>query len=712
MDQYSVKFYETKNCKTTRFVSGRAVYEERLDEGFYYGMYWSAANQVHRENVLNGLPEDMNPIGYPVNSFELEIDGQSLHNHWEFERSYEEKGENTTTAYTVLKNKIKPVTLKICTKLDGTSILVRWLEIENTSDKAFAISAISPFCGVLWKADTYQGRYGWPILKNPREESMYSVGYYDACAWGEEGNFKWVDIKQETFKITKNARRHFGNPYYIARNNATGESFFIGLAWSGGFETEFYYNRIGNIFSFRTAPKGKAPLRVVAAGETVTSPAVHIGPMHCDVDTAVSAWYEHLRTSVIPKRPDDKKMYVVAGRVVEEPNEWILKEIDIAADMGCEAFMVDAGWFGDVLQNWGGNRGDWYVGDWMPGGIDGVREYTHKKGMLFGLWMEPEAICSLSQTFKNHPEWKVSYNETNKRFYTNEEEINFGIPEAAEYVKSSIKKVIKDFKLDFFKIDYNSHTYEGVQNMIEGYAENDTWRHYETIYSTFEEIHEECPNVMLENCASGGGRNDLGMVSRLHYSCESDYSIFPFSIRALNGLTLFIPPESLVYYHNHLQPANLMTDIDTHLRVLLFCIPIFVGFGAQDADFSSAFFVKTREYVELHKGFCRGVLENAPVVYHHTPYIGVYDDADYCVLEYGAKDKSKGYCGVFKLFSNKMDTYNLRLKGVDSSKNYKVTLHNSNDLFIVSGFELKNKGLNIDLEATHTSELVLFEAVE
>ena len=36
-------------------------------------------------------------------------------------------------------------------------------------------------------------------------------------------------------------------------------------------------------------------------------------------------------------------------------------------------------------------RSDWFEGDWLPGGIRGLREHTHAKGMLFGLWHEAEA---------------------------------------------------------------------------------------------------------------------------------------------------------------------------------------------------------------------------------------------------------------------------------------------------------------------------------
>ena len=135
-----------------------------------------------------------------------------------------------------------------------------------------------------------------------------------------------------------------------------------------------------------------------------------------------------------------------------------------------------------------------------------------------------------------------------------------------------------------------------------------------------------------------------------------------------------------------------------------------MGFGAQNADRNSIYFSKSREYIELAKGFCRPVLAGGAAVYHHTPYIGMAQPADFCVLEYAMQDKSRGYCGVFKLDVGEK-TYNLRLKGIDISKTYEVTFKNSGAIVNLSGYELANTGINITLESANTSELVLYRVL-
>ena len=64
---------------------------------------------------------------------------------------------------------------------------------------------------------------------------------------------------------------------------------------------------------------------------------------------------------MLAPRPAGKEFYTIAGRVVEETGAWIHREIEIAADMGVDAFMVDAGWYGDEFGGWWERRGDWWA---------------------------------------------------------------------------------------------------------------------------------------------------------------------------------------------------------------------------------------------------------------------------------------------------------------------------------------------------------------
>jgi alpha-galactosidase len=715
--------YKSAGRPAVRYITGSTVYEECLQNGRFFGLYWSSACQAQRENLVEHIPSKPQDIMWQrLGSFSLEIDGQLLDGFWEYLGGYLQTGSNGKKETVVeLRHTIRPVTVKVITGLDGTPILSRRLEITNTGTIPAALGSVCPFRGQLWQnlltanfGDSLHIRMPFDSGKN----SEFSLGYIETCIpdtglQGLEGNFVWEDIKTEYYVQKHPNRKTFGTPYYIIRNNLTGEVFFTALAWSGGFEMNLWFDRTRHCLSMDFGPIGAAPLRVIAPQETVSTPVVHIGPMHSEFDDSIAQWYAHLRKSVLPKRPQGKEMYTVAARVVEHPGDWILREIDIAEEMGAEAFMVDAGWYGDRFGEWTENRGDWFEGDFLPkGGLAGIRDYVRNKGMLFGLWMEPEALSTKSKLYAAHPDWRVTYDGNNTETMADESVLDFANPAAAAFIRDTIHEVIGDKKLDFFKLDSNMYITEGCRHLVDGYAENQTWRHLECLYGIFEDALKQYPDVAFENCAAGGGRNDLGMLSRFHYAAQSDWSVFPFSIRAINGMTLFLPPETLCYYHNHIMTASQMTDIDTHLRVALFCSPIFVGYGSQEADRNTLYFDKTKEYTELLKTFCRPIMSH-PRVYHHTPDIGLFTPAEWCVLEYGDEEQKNGYAGLFRLGRKpESDVYRFCPRGVRPGTDYEVTLHNSENRFVCSGRELLSTGIEVRLGSTNGSELILYRALQ
>jgi hypothetical protein len=143
-------YYKSGDKNVIRFVSGTTVLEEAVKDGCYIGLYWSASNHVHRENITAGLP-NLDSMTYPTASFQLEIDGQSLHNKWDLiENTQKTEESGHIVSITTLKHSLRPVKINICTRLDGTAFITRWLEITNTGDKPAALSKVSPFSGILW----------------------------------------------------------------------------------------------------------------------------------------------------------------------------------------------------------------------------------------------------------------------------------------------------------------------------------------------------------------------------------------------------------------------------------------------------------------------------------------------------------------------------------------------------------------------------------
>ena len=153
-DNTEIAFYRSANRDAARYVSGTTVREEAMQHGRLIGLYWSASGQVQRENITEKLP-GLDPHARPLHVFELEIDGQSLHNRWDWVGASERPGERpgTVEAVVELRHQVRPVTVYVVTRLDGSAVLTRWLEITNTGPAPAALSHVSPWSGLLWNTD-------------------------------------------------------------------------------------------------------------------------------------------------------------------------------------------------------------------------------------------------------------------------------------------------------------------------------------------------------------------------------------------------------------------------------------------------------------------------------------------------------------------------------------------------------------------------------
>ena len=183
----------------------------------------------------------------------------------------------------------------------------------------------------------------------------------------------------------------------------------------------------------------------------------------------------------------------------------------IAADIGVELFVLDDGWFGhrDTETS---SLGDWKIyKKKLPHEIKGLADFAHKKGMKFGLWFEPEMISVDSDLYAAHPEYAVSDGIHTPSEGRHQLLLDMTNPEARDYLFDCLKAVIGDAGVDYIKWDYN--------RIFADLPVSGSYAHDFILgtYALLGRLREEFPNLIMENCASGGGRNDLGMFS---YFCQ------------------------------------------------------------------------------------------------------------------------------------------------------------------------------------------------
>ena len=683
------------------------VYEESLSKGNFVGRGWNGSGYVNFYDGRTNPGEHAAP-----QAFWLEIDGQLLASDWQwagFERRPGVKGRPADIHTVItLKHAIRPVTVKVHTKLDGTPVLARWLEVTNTGTGPAAVAAAFSWSGVLQKTKRWQSHMG--ATKLP----LYSVGYMAGHHWGTEGDFRWYDLPAARYCVDGRYRRdRHRHPMFVLRNNATGEHFIGQLAWSGGYSFEFDVDAdrtttdaAAQLF-FRAGPDAPAPQRILAAGETVVTPEMHLGLVLGDLDTAINAMHEHLRRSVFRPQPRGHGGWIESGigPEIAMTAEQITHAIDSAADVGAEVFFIDAGWYAPA-HKWCSTVGDWDVDrQRFPQGLKPFRDRVHKHGMLWGLWMDAERIGNESRVIREHPDWLAPAYDGERRLGGL---IDLTKHEVAAWMEAQIVRVIETHELEFFRLDHNTHPGPGIRSERDGFVENGYWRYYETLYGIYDRLRVRFPKVIFENCAGGGGRTDIGLVRRFSHTWVTDWQIAPRSFTITNGMTMALPPE----YVDRLiggQSGHTAADFDFQARLLLFVRPTFGFFYPVGSTWNPSMLARARRWVGVYRDFVRPFMSTGRI-YHHTPEVSGLDPQGWGVLELASADRTRGICGLFQLSAPTQPEYLLRLRGL-VSKRYRVTWDNSGQVCEVDGFTLMKQGIPVRLEGALTSELLLFEAV-
>jgi alpha-galactosidase len=699
-----------------RFSSGLTVCDEELRNGRWLSRYWSSSGQILPEFQLEDERKTMDML--PVDAFKLEMEGQELSGTWKWVRADQSEVHNPDGLLVTveLESSARPIRVKIQTLLSGGPVMVRWLEVTNSGQQPTAISNVSPWSGQLWHTPRFNERL------QPNAANVYEVGYTQYSNWGEEGAWRFEPVVNQTKIITgERGKSGWGHPTFFARNNATGEWFAASLGWSNNWKIGLT-SRVEGILERRSTAEARLffdmgpssvdpALRVLDPNETVKSPEVHILCMKADLDHVTQALMEHVRRDVLPRPPSEHVFDVEAnhrGYIVDhESEEGIDREIDMAADIGAEMFVIDAGWYGKEPNQWGQNVGDWHAGAWLPHDIQPIREHARKKGMQFGLWVEPEGIGLASDLRKEHPDWVMTRNGAP---VDGGRQLDLSNPEAAKWVESQIADIIRRYDLDLFRIDYNTTIDEGGNRVRSGFVESTSWRYVENLYAIFDHLRKQFPKVIFQNCAGGGGRLDLGILRRFDNTELSDWLRAPRGVKILNGMTWVLPPEILLRTFGT-ESSDVLGDgdIETQLRLTEMSLPIFRGLAPTPAEFNPILRSKIRAGVELYKNQLRPILRDARV-YHHTPLTEYYNETPWVVLEYASPDARRSVVTLFRTASFEQRVYRFFPRGLDASQTYRVTFENRGETAVLSGIELMRNGIPVSLETAETSEMLVFES--
>ena len=211
--------------------------------------------------------------------------------------------------------------------------------------------------------------------------------------------------------------------------------------------------------------------------------------------------------------------------------DYLCTQLERAAQIGCDYFVIDAGWFGPPMK-WSSSTGDWREceTDSMRGRMkefsDKVREY----GLKFGIWFEPERASVNSESYKAHPEYYV-YEQGNAY-------LNFALPDACDYIFKLVSDNIDKYGLKFIKLDAN-----GVFSYDESHtAFTDYYKGYRKFIDKLRKKH---PDLYIERCAGGGLNLALCNLPFYNSYWVSDNQSLISQLGIFKDTIMRLPPRAL-----------------------------------------------------------------------------------------------------------------------------------------------------------------------
>jgi alpha-galactosidase len=206
--------------------------------------------------------------------------------------------------------------------------------------------------------------------------------------------------------------------------------------------------------------------------------------------------------------------------------------------------VIDDGWAerpgGGIQQN-----GDWNINSKaFPDGLAATCQAIRDHGLIPGIWFEFEVCNPGSKAFSltdHHLHRDGRVLQVGSRHYW-----DFRDPFTFDYLTKKLIHLLRDNGLGYLKVDYNETIgfgVDGAESPGEGLRQ-----HLEGMQKFFRKMREELPDLVIENCSSGGHRLEPSMMGLCTMGSFSDaHETLEIPIIAANLQRLILPRQSQVW---------------------------------------------------------------------------------------------------------------------------------------------------------------------
>jgi len=496
--------------------------------------------------------------------------------------------------------------------------------------------------------------------------------------WAHEANLSeeklGLGIKVLDSKIGVRASRYRTPSFILSLDGPAsengGQALGGSLCWSGSFELAFEVD-------------GNNRLRALC-GVNPFGSQYHLQPRQTFTAPAMLwSWSDHGKGQVSRNFHRWARRYGIRDGDKPRPvilNNWeatgfgfdektLVGLFDGAKQLGAETFLLDDGWFGNRQPRNDDHAG---LGDWqvntnkLPHGLGYLASEANKRGVNFGIWIEPEMVNPRSDLFEQHPDWVIRQPHRELELSRNQLDLDLSRPEVREFAWQVVDQTLSTPGIGYVKWDANRYITQPGSPYLPAGEQTDLFVDYNlALYDVMARMVQKFPQLTAMLCSGGGGRADYGALRYFHLFWPSDNTDPASRVFIQWGFSHFFPAGTLAAHVTRMGHRPLKFTLDVAMS------------GAMGFDIDARKLTPTERStitaaIALYKQQVREIVEQGDLYRLESPY-----DHPRAALAFVSPDRANAILFAYQLKDS--NPAPVRLEGLDPQLSYRIQTLNQPD---------------------------------
>lgn len=388
----------------------------------------------------------------------------------------------------------------------------------------------------------------------------------------------------------------------------------------------------------------------------------------------------------------------------------IVSLFDGAKEIGADTFLLDDGWFGNAHPRNKDNAG---LGDWqvntnkLPHGLGYLADEARKRGINFGIWIEPEMVNPSSDLFEQHPNWAIQQAHREPILSRNQLDLDLSNPAVHDFVWGVVDHTLSTPGVTYTKWDANRFVSQPGSTYLPPEAQSEVLVDYGfALYDIMNCMAAKFPNIVAMVCSGGGGRVDYGSLKYFHSFWPSDNTDPVSRIKIQWGFSHFFPATTIAAHVTQMGKRPQKFAVDVAMSGAL-------GVDMDIRKLSAADRNALAASIALYKSSIRDIVEQGDLYRLESPY-----ENPRAALDYVSPDRTHAVLFVYQL--EKSPAKIIKPLGLDPQRAYRVKEVNlptgaksqlAKDGSVIDGATLMRDGITPPSTKQFDSSVIEFTAI-